>query len=49
MMMKSWNFSGNGWPGKISPNVIERLFIEFAEQMTSTNAVIGKRTSQALA
>lgn len=31
--------------GKISPNVIERLFIEFAEQMTSTNAVIGSTDS----
>ncbi|MCB1531648.1 MAG: flagellar motor switch protein FliG [Alphaproteobacteria bacterium] len=31
--------------GKISPNVVERLFIEFAEQMTSTNAVIGSTDS----
>lgn len=31
--------------GKISPNVIERLFIEFAEQMSSTNAVVGSHES----
>jgi flagellar motor switch protein FliG len=31
--------------GKISPNVVERLFVEFAEQMTSTNAIIGSHDS----
>lgn len=31
--------------GKISPNVIERLFVEFAEQMTSTNALVGTHDS----
>lgn len=27
--------------GKVSSNVVERLFIEFAEQMTSTNSLVG--------
>ncbi len=31
--------------GRISPNVIERLFIDFAEQMSSTNAVVGSHDS----
>ncbi len=31
--------------GKISPNVVERLFIDFAEQMSSTNALVGTRDS----
>lgn len=31
--------------GRISPNVVERLFIDFAEQMTSTNALIGSQDS----
>ncbi len=31
--------------GKISPNILERLFVEFVEQMTSTNAIVGTHTS----
>ncbi|MGB0719623.1 MAG: flagellar motor switch protein FliG [Bdellovibrionales bacterium] len=31
--------------GKIGPNVVERLFVEFAEQMTSTNALLGTHES----
>lgn len=31
--------------GKISPNVVERLFVEFAEQMTSTNSLVGTHDS----
>lgn len=31
--------------GKVSANVIERLFIEFAENMTSTNSLIGSLDS----
>jgi flagellar motor switch protein FliG len=31
--------------GKVSPNVVERLFVEFAEQMTSTNALVGTQDS----
>tara|TARA_A200000113_G_scaffold158224_1_gene142891 strand:- start:216 stop:1235 length:1020 start_codon:yes stop_codon:yes gene_type:complete len=31
--------------GKISPNVIERLFLDFAEQMSSTNALVGTQNS----
>lgn len=31
--------------GKISPTVIERLFVDFAEQMTSTNALVGTHDS----
>jgi len=31
--------------GKVSPNVVERLFVDFAEQMTSTNALVGTHDS----
>ena len=31
--------------GKISPTVIERLFVDFAEQMTSTNSLVGTQDS----
>ena len=31
--------------GKVSPNVVERLFVDFAEQMTSTNSLIGSQDS----
>ncbi len=31
--------------GKVSPNVIERLFVDFAEQMTSTNSLVGTHDS----
>ena len=31
--------------GKVSANVVERLFMEFAEQMTSTNSLIGTMDS----
>jgi len=31
--------------GKIGPNVVERLFIDFTEQMTSTNALVGSQDS----
>lgn len=31
--------------GKISPNVVERLFVDFAEQMTSTNSLVGTHDS----
>ena len=31
--------------GKISPSVVERLFVDFAEQMSSTNALIGTQDS----
>lgn len=31
--------------GKVSPNIIERLFVEFAEQMSSTNAIVGSHDS----
>lgn len=31
--------------GKISPSVVERLFVDFAEQMTSTNALVGTQSS----
>lgn len=31
--------------GKVSPSVIERLFVDFAEQMTSTNALVGSHDS----
>lgn len=31
--------------GKVAPSLIERLFVEFAEQMTSTNALIGSSHS----
>ncbi|MCL4679297.1 MAG: flagellar motor switch protein FliG [Alphaproteobacteria bacterium] len=31
--------------GRISPSVVERLFIDFAEQMSSTNALVGSQDS----
>lgn len=31
--------------GKVSPNVVERLFVDFAEQMTSTNSLVGTQES----
>jgi flagellar motor switch protein FliG len=31
--------------GKISPTVIERIFVDFAEQMTSTNSLVGTHDS----
>lgn len=31
--------------GKVSPNIVERIFVEFAEQMTSTNALMGTQDS----
>ena len=31
--------------GKVSPSVVERLFVDFAEQMTSTNALVGTHDS----
>jgi len=31
--------------GKISPTLIERLFVDFAEQMTSTNSLVGTHDS----
>ena len=31
--------------GKISPAVVERLFVDFAEQMSSTNTLIGTQDS----
>ena len=31
--------------GKVSPSVVERLFVDFAEQMTSTNALMGTQGS----
>jgi flagellar motor switch protein FliG len=31
--------------GKIAPSLVERLFVEFAEQMTSTNALVGTQHS----
>lgn len=31
--------------GKISPTVIERLFVDFADQMSSTNALVGTQDS----
>lgn len=31
--------------GKIGPNVVERLFLEFTDQMTSTNALVGSQDS----
>jgi flagellar motor switch protein FliG len=31
--------------GKVSPNVIERLFVDFAEQMSSTNSLVGSQES----
>jgi len=31
--------------GKVSPNLIERLYVDFAEQMTSTNSLVGSHES----
>ncbi len=31
--------------GKVSPNVVERLFVEFAEQMSSTGSLVGTQES----
>lgn len=31
--------------GKVSPNVVERLFVDFAEQMSSTGSLIGSQES----
>ncbi len=31
--------------GKVGPNVVERLFVDFAEQMTSTNSLVGTQDS----
>ena len=31
--------------GKVSPSVVERLFVDFAEQMTSTNSLMGTQDS----
>jgi len=31
--------------GKIKPNIVERLFVDFAEQMTSTNSLVGTHDS----
>jgi flagellar motor switch protein FliG len=31
--------------GKISPNVVERIFVDFAEQMSSTNTLMGTQDS----
>ncbi len=31
--------------GKVSPSVVERLFVDFAEQMSSTNALVGTTDS----
>ncbi|MCB1783200.1 MAG: flagellar motor switch protein FliG [Alphaproteobacteria bacterium] len=31
--------------GKVSPNVVEKLFVEFVEQMSSTNALVGSQDS----
>lgn len=31
--------------GKVGPNIVERLFIDFAEQMSSTNALVGSQDS----
>ncbi|MGH1375704.1 MAG: flagellar motor switch protein FliG [Alphaproteobacteria bacterium] len=31
--------------GKIGPNVVERLFLDFADQMSSTNALVGSQDS----
>ncbi|MBX2833418.1 MAG: flagellar motor switch protein FliG [Micavibrio sp.] len=33
--------------GKVSPAVVERLFVDFAEQMSSTNALVGTHGSTA--
>lgn len=31
--------------GKVSPSVVEKLFVEFVEQMSSTNALVGSQDS----
>jgi len=31
--------------GKVSPSIVERIFVEFAEQMTSTNSLMGTQDS----
>lgn len=31
--------------GKVSPNVVEKLFVDFAGQMSSTNAIVGSQDS----
>lgn len=31
--------------GKVGPNVVERLFVDFADQMTSTNTLVGTQES----
>tara|TARA_B100001989_G_scaffold253004_1_gene237440 strand:+ start:2587 stop:3612 length:1026 start_codon:yes stop_codon:yes gene_type:complete len=31
--------------GKVSPNVVEKLFVDFASQMSSTNAIVGSQDS----
>ncbi len=31
--------------GKVNPTIVERLFVEFAEQMTSTNSLVGTHDS----
>ena len=31
--------------GKVSPHVVEKLFVEFVEQMSSTNALVGSQDS----
>ncbi|MFN3700205.1 MAG: flagellar motor switch protein FliG [Alphaproteobacteria bacterium] len=31
--------------GKVGPNIVERLFVDFAEQMTTTNALMGTQDS----
>ncbi len=31
--------------GKVSPTVVERLFVDFAEQMTTTNSLVGTQDS----
>ncbi len=31
--------------GKVNPSVVERIFVDFAEQMTSTNSLIGTQDS----
>jgi flagellar motor switch protein FliG len=31
--------------GKVSPNVVERLFVDFAEQMSSTGSLVGSQES----
>lgn len=31
--------------GKVSPNIVERLFVDFAEQMSSTSSIVGSQDS----